>query len=445
MLLSGEHVVLDARSARTDAAVRVADGVVTDVGDRDALVDRFPEERERRVDILAPGLVAGHVHTVHGVARGIDDDSPLGPWLGDAVLPLEAALDAERTRDAARLGYLECLRNGVTTVVDHTHPVHHEPVLEVAAASGLRACLGPLLCDRDVRVPGSLVTPADDALADCERALDAWHRAAGGRLRVALTPRSPLSCSRRLLRGAADLVADHQGARLHTHVAETRREVARTVAVHGERPVAVLASVGALGGDLIGAHGVWTSEAERAALAAAGATVAHCPSANAKLGSGVAPVPDYRRREIPVALGNDGAACNDTLDPLAELRQAALVHRAERRDPGAVDASAALEMATTSGAAAAGFERVGALREGWAADAVGLTTARAGATPVRDPVSHLVFAARGGDVRLVVVDGEVLLEDGEPTRWDADAVRGRGRSVAVSVDEERRRWTDRSS
>jgi cytosine/adenosine deaminase-related metal-dependent hydrolase len=150
-----------------------------------------------------------------------------------------------------------------------------------------------------------------------------------------------------------------------------------------------------------------------------------------KLASGVAPVLEYLDRGVPVALGNDGPPCNNTLDPFTEMRQAALLQKVDRLDATALSASTVFEMATANGAAAAGFNRLGALREGWRADVIGLSTDSSRATPVHDPLSHLVFAAHGDDVVFTMVDGTVCYEDGHHTGIDASAVRTRAKTLAA--------------
>jgi 5-methylthioadenosine/S-adenosylhomocysteine deaminase len=190
-----------------------------------------------------------------------------------------------------------------------------------------------------------------------------------------------------------------------------------------------LHEVGLTGPDVLLAHCVWTTDREREILAETDTNVVHCPSANMKLASGIAPIEEYRERDITVALGNDGPPCNNTLDPFSEMRQASLLAKVDSLDSTALPARAVFEMATKGGATAAGFERVGRLQEGWKADVIGLSTGASRATPIHDPLSHLVFAAHGDDVEFTMVDGRVLY-DGGHTTVDAQAVRERAQSLA---------------
>jgi 5-methylthioadenosine/S-adenosylhomocysteine deaminase len=202
----------------------------------------------------------------------------------------------------------------------------------------------------------------------------------------------------------------------------------------GMRNIHWLDEVGLTGEDVVLAHCVWTDESEREVLAETGTHVTHCPSSNMKLASGIAPIWDYLDRGINVALGNDGPPCNNTLDPFTEMRQASLLGKVDRLDPTATPASDVFEMATINGARAAGFDELGAIREGWRADIVGLSTDLTRATPLHDVLSHLVFAAHGDDVRFTMVDGTVLQEDGEVTAIDAEAVRREASEVGLGMD-----------
>jgi len=183
------------------------------------------------------------------------------------------------------------------------------------------------------------------------------------------------------------------------------------------------------------AHCVHTDESEREVLAKTDTVVTHCPSSNMKLASGIAPIHDYLEREITVALGNDGPPCNNTLDPFTEMRQASLLGKVDSRDPTRLPAETVLTMATVNGARAAGFERIGRLEPGYEADLIGLTTEKTRATPLHDPLSHLVYAAHGDDVEFTMVAGTVRYDEGEHVGIDADEVRERATRHAKRVVE----------
>jgi len=422
MLLAGT-VVADPETVIEDGAVVVEGDAIAAVGDEAALRDRYPDHERREFGIVAPGTVGAHVHSVQSLGRGIADDAALLDWLNDHVLPMEAGLGAEGMRLAAELGYLECIESGVTTVIDHLSVHHAEEAFEAAVESGIRARAGKVLMDTNA--PEGLRQGTERALAESEALIWNYHGAADGRIRYAVTPRFAVTCTDECLRGCRELADEYEGVRIHTHASENTEEIAVVEERTGKRNVAYLHEVGLTGEDVILAHCVHTDDEEREIIAETGTHVTHCPSSNMKLASGIAPVEDYLARGVNVALGNDGPPCNNTLDPFTELKQASLLAKVDARDPTAVDAETVFRMATRNGAAAAGFERVGALREGWKADVLGIDTDLTRATPLHDPVSHLAFAAHGDDVRFTMVDGEVLYDEsrGGHRTLDGDRIR----------------------
>jgi len=430
MLLTGT-VVVDAETTIDNGAVVVAGDRIEAVGAAEDLRDRFPAHDRRAFDIVAPGLVGAHVHSVQSLGRGVADDAELLDWLFDYVLPMEAGLDAEGMRLAAELGYLECLASGTTTVIDHLSVHHADAAFEAARERGIRARMGKVLMDKSS--PDGLEEPTERALRDSEALVRRHHGAENGRIRYAVTPRFAVSCTEECLRGARNLADAYDGVTIHTHASENEDEIATVEAETGMRNVHWLDEVGLTGDDVVLAHCVHTDEAERQLLADTDTHVTHCPSSNMKLASGVAPVQDYLSRGINVALGNDGPPCNNTLDPFTEMRQASLLAKVSETDPTAIGAEMTFEMATENGARAANFERVGALRDGWKADVVGLTTDNERSTPVHDPISHLVFAAHGDDVQFTMVDGQVRYADGEHVGVDAAEVRERAQAYAEDL------------
>jgi len=431
MLLTGT-VVADADTVLEDGGVVVEGDRITAVGERADLAEAYPDHEHREFGIVAPGLVGGHVHSVQSLGRGIADDTELLDWLFESVLPMEAALDADGMAVAAQLGYLECLESGTTTVIDHLSVNHAERAIAAAGETGIRARLGKVLMDQ--RSPAALEEDATAALAESERLIERYHGAYDDRIRYAVTPRFAVSCTEECLRGARDLADRHDGVRIHTHASENRGEIETVEEDTGMRNLHWLDEVGLTGEDVVLAHCVWTDESERELLAETGTHVTHCPSSNMKLASGIAPIRDYVDRGINVALGNDGPPCNNTLDAFTEMRQASLLGKVDDLDPTALPATTVFEMATRNGARAAGFEKVGKLREGWKADVVGIDTDLTRATPIHDVCSHLVYAAHGDDVTFTMVDGRVRYDQGDFPHVDADAVRERAREHAAAID-----------
>jgi cytosine/adenosine deaminase-related metal-dependent hydrolase len=435
MLLQGT-IVADADTVVEEGAVVTEGDRVEAVGDRETLAETYPDHERRSFDVVIPGTVGAHVHSVQSLGRGIADDRSLLDWLFDHVLPMEASMGPEEMRVAAELGYLEAIESGTTTVVDHLSVAHAEEAFEAAGQAGIRGVLGKVLMDRES--PNGLLEETEAGLRESERLIRRYHGAFEDRVRYAVTPRFAVSCSEACLRGARELADRYEGVRLHTHASENHDEVATVEAETGRRNIHWLDEVGLTGEDVVLAHCVHTDETEREVLAETGTHVTHCPSSNMKLASGVAPVEDYLDRGVNVALGNDGPPCNNTLDPFTEMRQASLLGSVDALDPEALPAPTVFRMATENGARAAGFENVGTLRPGYKADVVGIVSKRARSVPVHDIRSHLVFATHGDDVALTMVDGEVLYdrENGGHRRVDADRIRREAteRATAYALD-----------
>ncbi len=426
-------VIADSDTIIEDGAILVDGNTIEAVGKRNEIDSQYPDSSTYTADILCPGFVGGHIHSVQSLGRGIADDLELLDWLFERILPMEASLSPAEMEIAAKLGYLEMIESGTTTCVDHLSVHHAERAFEAAGEIGIRGVLGKVLMDQ--RSPDGLCESTAAGLEESEHLINKYHGSFDDRIRYAVTPRFAVSCSEDCLRGARELADRYDGVRIHTHASENRDEIATVEEETGMRNIHWLDEVGLTGPDVVLAHCIWTDESEREVLAETGTHVTHCPSSNMKLASGVAPVPDYLERGINVALGNDGPPCNNTLDPFTEMRQGSLLQKVDRLNPVVAPAPTLFEMATINGARAAGFEKLGAIRPGWRADIVGLSTAVTRATPLHDPLSHLVYAARGDDVVFTMVDGEVLVEDGEVTAVDAESIRDEARNVDLSIDE----------
>ncbi len=396
------------RTVREHVDVRVADGRIAAVGDD---LDAAGETVECSDAAVLPGLVNAHTHAAMTVLRGISDDKPLQPWLEEDIFPAEEQLDKAAVKAGTRHAIMEMLLSGTTCFNDMYAP--EDPVAEAVDATGIRAVLGRGIMDLD--------GDTDAALQDSERFVAAWQ--GHDRVTPAVAPHAPYTCSTALLEAAMDQ-AERYDVPLHLHVAETQGDVADCRDAHGATPVRYLADHGLLDARTVAAHGVHLTDGDRAALADAGAGVAHNPAANLKLGSGVADVAALRDRGVPVGVGTDGVASNNSLDLWEEAKLAALLQK--ERDPAAVTAQDALDMVTRDAAAVLGLgDRIGTIEAGMAADMV--------AVPLDDPamqpaataegvLSHLVYGFRGR-VDTAVVAGEVLVRDGRPVGMDTDAVR----------------------
>jgi cytosine/adenosine deaminase-related metal-dependent hydrolase len=411
-------------------ALEVRDGVVTALGPTLPPAPKV-EVRERPGAVVLPGFVQGHVHLCQSVMRGLAEDRPLHRWLRERIWPLEAAHDEATLRASARLGIAEALLHGATTLVDMGTVHGNDALAEVAAQMGIRAILGKALMDVGDGVPPALCQPAAVGLAEALALHARWHGAAEGRLRVALAPRFTLSVSPELWVEIAR-AARAEDLLIHTHVSETPWENDACRAMHGGSPLEVLERWGVLDARTLLVHAVWLDADDRARLRRRRVGLVHCPGSNAKLGSGIADVATWVADGLPVALGSDGAACNDALSPLAEVRLAAQL-QALRHGPGRVPAATIAALATREGARAIGAEaEIGTLEVGKRADLILFREADLGWEEDL-PLEHaLVFAASGArpievyvDGRARVLEGRLVGEDFDEIRRDAAAARRR--------------------
>jgi 5-methylthioadenosine/S-adenosylhomocysteine deaminase len=410
-------LVVDGRIAELPTAERTADEVIDATG-----------------MLVIPGLVQAHVHLCQTLMRGLADDCDVVEWLRTAIWPAEQAHDEHSLRASAELGIAELLTSGTTTALTMETALSTEVVLDAVDRLGIRAIVGPALMD--LQEPGTQMVAQSiaQALATVTDLVKHFHGTAGGRVQVALSPRGTYNGTPELWRECVRL-ADEWDLRLHTHASENAAQAERLERTFGQRDAQALAEWGALGPRLTIAHGIWLDPAERALVRSRGAHICHCPTANLKLGSGIAPVPDYLAAGINVALGTDGAACNNSLDGVAEMRLAALLHK-PRYGPQAMPAERVFAMATMGGAAALGLQDVvGRLEPGLAADITclrldGLHVSPAPVQPARRDAeldaaalaSSLVYSARASDVDTVLVQGEVVVRAGQLVSADQVAI-----------------------
>lgn len=377
-------------------------------------------ERVERLDAsglwLLPGFVQTHIHLCQTLLRNGPDDLELLPWLSTHVWPGEAALDPATLEVSARLGLAELAAGGTTAVLDMGTVRHTDAVFRAAEASGLRVTSGNALMDHPGTCPPYLFAPGDEGLEETARLAGRWHGTAAGRLRVAYCPRFAVSCTDRTLEEAGGR-ARARGLLVHTHASENGAEVDIVRRRTGRANVRFLADVGISGPGAVLAHVIHTGEDERELLASEGTGVAHCPSSNLKLGSGLCPVPEYLGRGIRVTLGADGAPCNDRLDPFTEMRLAALLPKV-RLGPSALTAWDVVRMATVDGARALGLGDVcGRIAPGLAADFVLLDPLAGWALPQSwrdDPYGPIVFSFDRSHVVATYVDGAAVYRRGTP-------------------------------
>ncbi len=428
LIRSATILTMNDRFEIVEGAVSVRDGRIAAVGAEPAA----PHDTIVNAggSYLLPGFVQTHVHLCQTLFRGYADDMPLLEWLRKRVWPMEAALTTATLRASATLAASELLLGGTTTALTMETVHDTDVVFDVLDRMGLRAIVGKCMMDSDRHVPARLLERTRDSIDESVALRKRWDGKANGRLHGAFAPRFAVSCSRELLETVAALSA-RERAIVHTHASENRDEVEVVRQLSGGMTnLEYLADTGLATGHLCTAHCVWVTEAEQALLAERGVKVLHCPSSNLKLGSGLAPVVEMRAKGVSVSLGADGAACNNRLDMFDEMRLAATL-QAVRRGPGALTARDALWMATREGARALGLDaEVGSIEPGKRADLILVDRDLPHLAPDADPYSTLVYAARGPDVRLTMVDGRILVRDGAMTSIDVKAVTAEAAAAA---------------
>jgi 5-methylthioadenosine/S-adenosylhomocysteine deaminase len=383
---------------------------------------------DARGGIVIPGLINAHGHAPMVAFRGVADDLRLMEWLTRYIFPAEARnVSAPFVKAATRLAAVEMIRSGTTTFVDMYY--FEDQVAEVAREAGLRGVLGSTLIEVPGGAPDARTVP--EALALAERFLKRW--AGDPLITAAVAPHSAYLCTPETLKSARAL-ADRYGAPLLIHLSEVADEKKTVQERYGKTSTEHLRDLGFLRKGVLGAHGVWLSASDRAILKAADVGVAHCPQSNMKLSSGAAPVAAMLGEGIRLGLGTDGAASNNDLDMFEEMATAAFLAKHATGDPTAAPAPAVLEMATLGGARALGMEdRLGSLEAGKRADIVVVSRDAARLHPMYDPVSHLVYAAKGADVSDVVIEGRVVLRGRKVLTLDEAAVIRDAEALRVQV------------
>ena len=407
---SARYVITEDAQHRVieNGAVAIRADRIVGVGTRAEIDARF--QAAHRLDrpdaILAPGLIDTHTHAAMSLFRGIADDKKLQDWLNNYIFPAEAKnVTPDFVRWGTRLGCLEMLLGGTTTFTDMYY--FEDVVAEVAKEAGMRGVLGETI----IKFPVADNNTPADALQFTEKYLTRFRN--DPLVVAAVAPHALYTNSDETLR-AARALANKFNAPLIIHLSETKKENDDSLAERHMTPTKVLDTLGVLTGRTVAAHCVWVDEADMAILKARGVGIAHCPSSNMKLASGVAPVVRMLALDLPVGLGPDGpAGSNNDFNMFEEMDLAAKLQKVTTLNPEVLPASTALEMATIRGARVLGMEKeIGSLETGKRADMIVVRLDRPNAVPMYDPISQMVYALKAEDVRDVMVNGKPVVSDG---------------------------------
>lgn len=352
--------------------------------------------------LALPGLINTHTHVAMTLFRSYADDLALMDWLQNMIWPAEAHLDDDIVYWGSMLAFAEMIRGGTTAFCDMY--MFMESCAKAAEKAGIRGNIARGLAG---------VTPnGEKALEENIRLYQDWNNACDGRIRVMLGPHAPYTCPPEYLKKVRD-ASEKYGIPIHIHLAETKGEVETCIEKFGITPIALMNQIGLFDRPTLAAHCVHVNEEDIQIMAEKHVCVAHNPGSNLKLASGIAPVPKMRSAGITVGLGTDGASSNNKLDMFAEMRLAALIHKAAALDPFAVKADEAMQMGTAEGAKCLGYDDLGALDEGKLADIILIDRSGYHWKPRFNSISLAVYAGNSMDVDTVIVNGQLLMHGKE--------------------------------
>ncbi|MFN7923511.1 MAG: amidohydrolase family protein [Bryobacteraceae bacterium] len=430
-IVSGRYVVtMDAqRRVIENGAVAIAGSKIVAAGPKAEIGRRFQAKQrlDRSNAIIAPGFINTHTHAAMSLFRGIADDMRLQEWLEKFIFPAEARnVNADFVRWGTRLACLEMMQSGTTTFTDMYY--FEDVVAETAKEAGMRGVLGETIIGFPV---ADAKTPAD-ALRFTEKYI---QRFKDDPLVVpAVAPHAIYTNSDETLKQSRAL-ANKYGVPLLIHLSETKRENDESQAKRKMSPTRALEALGVLTGRTLGAHGVWLDDGDLDILRRRSTGIAHCPSSNMKLASGVAPVVKMLAKGIAVGLGPDGpAGSNNDFNLFEEMDLAAKLQKVSTGDPQALPAPAAFEMATIGGARALGLEsKIGSIEAGKLADLIAVSLDSSHATPMYNVYSQLVYALKGSDVSDVMIHGRFTVRGGRATTLDAPAIEQKAREYQKRI------------
>jgi 5-methylthioadenosine/S-adenosylhomocysteine deaminase len=429
LIIGGKVLTVDANGTYyEEGAVAISGTKIVAVGEASDLAGAQARERiDARGKLIMPGLVNAHNHMPMSLFRGLADDLPLEQWLQEHIFPAEARfITPESVRLGARLSAAEMVLSGTTTCCDGYFLA--SDIAEAASQTGLRLVSGQGVID----FPAPGVPDPKHNIEVADRFVRHWSDRS-----PLITPsifcHAPYTCSPETLQAAKE-AADKYGVLFQIHVAETRSEEERCRQTHGCSSVQYLERLGVLDRRTLLIHSIWVDETDLDIIAGRQSPVVHCPESNMKLASGVAPVPRMLEKGIVVGLGSDGCASNNDLDMFKEMDTTAKLHKMHHLDPSVLDAATAVRMATIGGARSLFLDhKIGSLEEGKEADLIVIDTARPHMTPMYQPESHIVYAAKGSDVQAVMIAGRWVVRDHGTLTLDIDGVMEEAAALGAAI------------
>ncbi len=407
---NGTLITMNPAREIIQADILIEDGRIKKIGPADSPSDIEIDATDKAI---LPGFIQTHTHLCQTLFRNQADDLSLIDWLEKRIWPLEMSHDENSITISAQLGIAELFKGGTTTILDMGTIHFTDYIFQTAQTSGIRAIIGKALMDNSIGVSGKYREPTHLALKEVHRLIHDWHGQADNRLQFALTPRFLLSCSLELFQ-EVKVLSEEKGLLIHTHAAESKKEIEIIAKQSGLRNIEYLHHYGVTGPRLCLAHCIWLEDDEIEILKRTHTKVLHCPSSNLKLASGLAKVPEMLVRGINVTLGADGAPCNNNLNIFIEMRLASLLQKYRLADPAVMNAQKLVEMATIDGACALGLEQeIGSIEVGKKADLIILNLDQIHSLPAANFYSQIVYAASPENVETVIVDGKIVMRNRE--------------------------------
>jgi 5-methylthioadenosine/S-adenosylhomocysteine deaminase len=431
LIVEGDYLVTmdDGMNVTRNGAVAVDEGVIVAIGPAGEINGEYSatERLDGNNRVVLPGLINGHSHAAMTLLRGVADDLELMTWLNDYIFPAEVEfVDAEFVRIGTELACWEMIRGGTTTFVDMYY--HPDAIASVVESCGMRAYIS-------ATVIGQRSPDAEGAQDSITKGLEFISRWQGRNSRITpiFGPHANYTMNEEQLRATRE-AANEAGVPISIHLSESPFELQYSKDTYGATSIDFYESINFFDGLTIGAHVVWPTEEEIPILAERRVGVIHNPTSNMKIASGIAPVTAMLRAGVRVGLGTDGAASNNDLDMWEEMRLAAFLQKVDRMDPTVLSASMVLKMATSGGAEAIGLgDSIGSLETGKRADLIQVSFDDVHFVPTYDVISHLVYVADEQDVASTVVDGKVLMKDGEILTIDTERVRREAIELAARI------------
>lgn len=433
LIVAGDYVISMDENDRIveNGAVAVNGGVIIAIGSEKEIRDTYASKEfvDGKNRIVLPGLINGHSHAAMTLLRGVADDLALMDWLNNYIFPAEVEfVDPEFVRIGTELACWEMIRGGTTTFVDMYY--YPDVIAEVVDSCGMRAMISAtVIAQRSPDAEG-----ADDSISKGSAFIDRWQ-GRNPRITPIFGPHANYTLNVEQLQ-ATRAAAQAAGAPISIHLSESPFELDYSKQTYGKTSIQLFEDIGFFDGPTIGAHVVWPTPEEIPILARRDVGVIHNPTSNMKIASGISPVTEMLRAGVNVGLGTDGAASNNDLDMWEEMRLAAFLQKVDQMNPEVLSAPTVLGMATRGGAAAIGLDdTVGTLAPGMRADLIQVAFDDVHFVPTYDVISHLVYVADEQDVALTVVDGKVLMRDGQFLTIDTERLRGEATALAAEIQQ----------